>query len=184
MPKLSKSFKGQISKETEKAIEITVMDDSGIFTTWIPKSALNMKEMPVDYISVTGTQIFHVSQWFLDLKAKQKNTETEFIKEAEKQPEYETRTLSKDTIPNPDPKTTSNTQTVIIPAQPEHRPYFPAMTIFELRDYHLREQNGAIRGHIENIIMAKEHKELLDKILVSTEIMLDKIVKILEGKKK
>ena len=176
MSKLGKSFKGQISKETEKAIEITVMDDSGIFSTWIPKSALNMKEMPVDCISVTGTQEFHIHQWFLDLKAKEKKTETEFIKEAEKQPEYETRTLSKDPI-KPKSFEEVKTQTVVIPAQPEHRPYFPAMTIFELRDYHLREKEGAIRGHIENTIQRKTAEAQRDTII-------DLLGRLLEGKKK
>lgn len=38
-------------------------------------------------------------------------------------------------------------------------PYFPGMTIFELRDYHMHEFNGAIRGHIENIIMRKEEAQ-------------------------
>lgn len=81
------------------------------------------------------------------------------------------------TTPNPDPKTTSNTQTVIIPAQPEHRPYFPAMTIFELRDYHLREREGAIRGHIENTIQRKTAEAQRDTII-------DLLGRLLEEKKK
>ena len=42
-------------------------------------------------------------------------------------------------------------------------PYFPGMTIFELRDYHMHEKVGAIRGHIENIIMMKELIEAIKK---------------------
>lgn len=68
MSKLTKSFKGQISRETEKALEITVIKGDELFSTWLPKSALNMKEMPVDCLSKEGVQIFHIHQWFVDLK--------------------------------------------------------------------------------------------------------------------
>lgn len=92
MSKLTTSFKGQISKETEKAIEITVIKGDELFSTWLPKSALNMKEMPVDCLSKEGVQIFHIHQWAVDMKKEAKPSD-----ESTKAEEYETRTLSKDT---------------------------------------------------------------------------------------
>ena len=172
MSKLTKSFKGQISNETEKAIQIDVMTTEEIFSTWVPKSALNMEEMNENYLSVTGIQTFHVVQWFLDMKkteAKDKarkeadNTKATFLKTVVsgtipvKTQTVELGTYSKEkgvgtmTIDMPQPPT---------PDRVEH-PYFPGMTIFELRDYHKHEREGAIRGHIENIIMMKE---LVDQV--------------------
>ena len=64
------TFKGQINKETEKAIEVTIISDAGLEDTWIPKSALDTKQMPVDCLSIKGTQIFYIHSWYIDLKAK------------------------------------------------------------------------------------------------------------------
>jgi len=82
----------------------------------------------------------------IDKSAQRKVTETEFLAKMDE--------VSTDPI-KPKSFEEVKTQTVMMPTTPEHRPYFPAMTIFELRDYHLNEKRGDIRGHIENIIMTK-----------------------------
>ena len=91
----------------------------------------------------------------IDPSAQRKAATTEFLG---KMDEISTKTvpLTADYLnPKGELKKYEGTITVDIPAQPEHRPYFPAMTIFELRDYHANEKRGEIRGHIENIIEMK-----------------------------
>ena len=178
MSKLSKSFKGQISRETEKAIEITVIKGDELFSTWIPKSALNMKEMPVDCLSKEGVQIFHVHQWIIDKKAKEKKTETEFIKETEK---IERESISVDEVE--EALKTGKFTVVTMPQPPTpdriEFPFFPNMSVLELRDYHSKEPLGAIRGHIENLI---SDKRLLDVVIDILGRETDIITAIIELK--
>ena len=183
MSKLTKSFKGQIKEARDKAIWIDVVADE-LFSTWVPKSALDMTKTAENYLTVTGMQTFHVKQWFLDMKAKEADTKAQFMEKAD---EISTTPAPKEEkiprIPDMIYDKKVKTQTVIIPAQPtDKRPYFPNMSIFELRDYHLRENNGAIRGHIENIIMMKElTKRVHDLLNVIIELMEER--KLKEGKK-
>ena len=188
MSKLTKSFKGQIKEARDKAIWIDVVADE-LFSTWIPKSALDMTKMDENYLTVTGMQTFHVKQWFLDLKAKEADSKAQFMEKAEEistnGPDYtpkENKQIldraksnkipripdmiydKKGLDPNlPDrPSFPPKTQTVMMPSAPTpdrvEFPYFPDMSILELRDYHMHEPVGAIRGHIENIIMRKEDR--------------------------
>lgn len=191
MSKLTKKVKGQISRETEKALQIIIIKNGELFDEWIPKSALNMKEMDENYLTVIGMQTFHIHQWFLDLKKEEKekenkvamdNTTQQFLETADRvtteiaslNPIGGNSRLKKELIKKKTDVKVGETMTVQreqelqkagyiivdIPQPPTpdrvEFPYFPGMTIFELRDYHMHEQNGAIRGHIENIIIAME----------------------------
>jgi len=193
MSKLTQTFKGQIKRETDKALQVTVIGDE-IFDTWIPKSAINKNFMPSDYLLNESVQEFNIMEWFVKMKANEKKdevqTKTEFLGTAQRistEKAEEPIPRIPDTIygklPPNKPAPEIKTQTVIIPAQPDHRPYFPNMTIFELRDYHLRENNGAIRGHIENIIMAKIREDLLSGILEQLQC-LDRLMRMMMEEKK
>ena len=62
-------------------------------------------------------------------------------------------------------------------------PYFPGMTIFELRDYHANERQGAIRGHIENLISDREHHSALMEELQLMKIRIEWLVEAVQGGK-
>ena len=185
MSKLTQTFKGQIKRETDKALQVTVIGDE-IFDTWIPKSAINKNFMPSDYLLNESVQEFNIMEWFVKMKANEKKdeiqTKTEFLGVAQKistDAADEEIPRIPDTVYGKLPPNKPAPEIVInIPAQPEQRPYFPAMTIFELRDYHLRENNGAIRGHIENIIMAKIREDLLSGILEQLQC-LDRLMRMM-----
>ena len=157
------TFKGQINKETEKAIEVLIIGDKSTLSTWIPKSALNMKEMPVDCLSNKETQIFHIHQWFLDYRVKEEKTETESINEADG---YETRTLSKDT------------ETVMMPHNPDKIEsefiFYPEFDQPKLRQMHTIETDKATINHIEMVIMLKRLINVTVRVGDLLEAMMEK----------
>ena len=186
MSKLTKKFKGQINRETEKAVMIDIVNDNELFSTWIPKSSINMKEMDADYLTVPGMQTFHIKQWFVDSKKNEAkdlarkeadNTKATFLEKVDQ---------INPIVSNFEKVTGHTVIDMPLPPTPDRVefPYFPGMTIFELRDYHKHEPNGAIRGHIENIIMRMEASTERVRIIELLELFKIRIEWLVEAVRK
>ncbi len=172
MSNLPKKFQGQILRQTEKAVEISIMMPNGkLLSEWFPKSAINMKVMEKDFLINPLIQTFYIYEWFIDLKAKEnkteKKTETEFLKTAE--------TAEIPHIPDisgpyntsqhkPAPKIT----TVNMPYNPNviesEFVFYPAFDYPKLRIMHTKEPNIAIRAHIELVMQNKQIIDLLKEM--------------------
>jgi len=157
---------------------IILKDNTGTigFDRWIPISELPFKLN--DLISINEVHSVHDDYndtWQIKSCSKSEVTihtdESEFIAEAEKIADEHVAVA----IASPLTSKSIGTVEVVMPPpvkNPEW-PFFPGMTIFELRAIHIKEPVGAIRGHIENIIMWREDKD-----------QRNQIIKLLEGMKK